>query len=264
VIALVTRSCGRLANPFCGVLIVLSGFQIALIAVASEFAGAGNFERIAQLVPSVLAPALAPALTSFDRMATLGFFDPLVVMLVVQWAIYVGTEPAGEVETGLVDLVLARSVPRHRVMTRTLIVTLGSTLLLTLAMLAGTLIGLQVLAPTELDWPTPRVLLLMVAHLALVGWCFGAAAMAVAGWARRRGSAIAVTAIAAVALYLVDFLGLWWPPVETLARVTPFAYFHGGPLLAGTADPFRNLVVLGSITIAAAVTAYVRFQRRDL
>jgi ABC-2 type transport system permease protein len=264
VTALISRSFGRVARPFGGVLIVLGGFQIALIAVASEFADAGNFERVAQLVPAVLAPALAPALTSFDRMTTLGFFDPLVVMLVVQWAIYVGTEPAGEVETGLVDLVLARSFPRHRVITRTLIVTLGSTLLLTLGMLAGTLGGLATLAPAGAAWPTPRVLLLMVAHLTLVGWCFGALALAISGWSRRRGSAIAVAAIGAVALYLLDFLGLWWSPVETLARLTPFAYFHGGPLLAGSADPVRNLLILASTTIAAAAIGYVQFERRDL
>ena len=263
-IVLVARSFGRVAHSFAGVFLVLAGFQIALIAVASEFSAAGNFDRVAQLVPAVLAPALAPALTSFDRMTTIGFFDPLVVMLVVQWAIYVGTEPAGDVELGLVDLILARPLARHRVITRTLLVTLGSTLLLTVGMLAGTLVGLGALAPDGVQWPTARILLLMVVHLTLVGWCFGAAAAAAAGWPRRRASALAAVSIAAVALYLLDFLGLWWTPVETLATLTPFAYFHGGPLLAGTAQPVLNIVVLGSLTIAAAGVAYAQFQRRDL
>ena len=58
-------------------------------------------------------------------MASLGFFEPLIVMLVVQFAIFLATEPAGDVETGLVDLVLARPVPRHWLVTRSLIAMTG-------------------------------------------------------------------------------------------------------------------------------------------
>lgn len=39
-----------------------------------------------------------------------------------QFASYVAAKPAGDVELGLVDLVLARPVPRHRLVTRSLIV----------------------------------------------------------------------------------------------------------------------------------------------
>jgi ABC-2 type transport system permease protein len=262
--ALVLRSFGRILSPFLSLAAILSGFQVALVAMASAFAESGNFERLVSLVPAVLAPAISPALTSFDRMLTIGYFDVLIVMLVVQWAIYVGTEPAGEIESGLVDLVLARPVPRHRLVTRTLVVMMASTLVLALGMLAGMLLGLVMLAPVDAPWPEARLVGLMIAHLTLVAWCFGAAALAAAGWARRRASALAVVSIAAVALYLVDFLGLWWSPAESLARFTPFFYFHGGMLLAGADDPARNLLVLGSLTLAASLTAYARFARRDL
>jgi ABC-2 type transport system permease protein len=261
---LVMRSFGRIANPLLSVALILSGFQVALVAMAAAFAEAGNFERLVALVPAVLAPAIAPALTSFDRMLTIGYFDVLIVMLLVQWAIYVGTEPAGDVESGLVDLVLARPVPRHRLVTRTLVVMMTSTLLLVLGMLAGMLLGLLVLAPTGAKWPEGRLVRLLVAHLMLVAWCFGAGALAVAGWARRRASAMAAVSIAAIALYLVDFLGLWWTPAETVARFSPFFYFHGGTLIAGTADPVRNMLVLASLTVAASLVAYTRFARRDL
>ena len=54
-------------------------------------------------------------------MATLGYFHPLPLMLVVQFAIYLATEPAGEIEFGLVDLILARPLPRHWLVTRSLL-----------------------------------------------------------------------------------------------------------------------------------------------
>ena len=263
-IALVRRSFSRVAAPFAGVVTILAGFQVALIAVAAEFSDSGNFDRLAQIVPAVLQPALAPALTSFGRMATVGYFDVLIVMMVVQWAIYVATEPAGDVEAGIVDLVLARALPRQALMTRSLVVMLASTLFLVVAMLIGTSVGLALLAPAGVSWPEPSLLSLMAAHLTLVAWCFGAAGLAASAWARRRAAAVAVVALASVALYLIDFLGLWWRPIETLARFTPFYYFHGGPLLAGTANPHLNLTVLGAATALLTVAAYVQFLRRDL
>jgi ABC-type transport system involved in multi-copper enzyme maturation permease subunit len=262
--ALVARSLGRVAAPWGAILAVLSGFQVALIAVAASLSSAGEFDRLANIVPSALRPVLGPALMSFGGMTLLGYFDVLIVMIVVQWAIYVSTEPAGEVETGLVDLLLARPIPRHRLVTRSLVVTFGSTLALTLAMGLGTWMGLLLLAPPGDAWPESRLLVLMIAHLTAVAWCFGAAGVAASGWARRRASALAMVAIASMVLYLVDFLGLWWSPMAAVARLSPFFYFHGGPLIAGTADAVRNLTVLGGATIAAVGVAYWRFERRDL
>ena len=263
-IPLVARSFGRIAMPFGAVAAVLTAFQVALIAVASSLARDGEFDRLADIVPAALRPALAPALTSFGSMTLFGYFDVLIVMIVVQWAIVAATEPAGEIETGLVDLVLARPLPRHRLVTRALAVTFGSSLTLALAMGSGTLIGLLLLTPHGDAWPEPRLVVLMIAHLTAVAWCFGAAGVAACGWARRRASAIAVVAIASMVCYLVDMLGMWWAPLEPLARLTPFYYFHGGALIAGTADPAWNLAVLSATTAAAAAIAYWRFERRDL
>ena len=71
---------------------------------------AGSFDRLAMMLPAFAQRGFGPALTSFAGMATVGFFEPLIVMLVAQFAIYLATEPAGDVETGLVDLVLARPI----------------------------------------------------------------------------------------------------------------------------------------------------------
>ena len=53
---------------------------------------------------------MGPALTSFRGMVLFAYVDPLIVMLIVQFAIYLATEPAGEVESNLVDL--AAGAPR--------------------------------------------------------------------------------------------------------------------------------------------------------
>lgn len=262
--ALLVRSVSRVARPFAAMLLILMAFQLALIAVAASLSASDDFERLARLVPAALQAAVAPALTSFARMTTIGYFDALIVIAVVQWAIYVATEPAGEIESGLVDLVLARPLPRHRLVTRSLIVMTGSTLTLTMAMLMGTLLGLTLFAPRGATWPEPRLLALIVAHLTMVAWCFGAAALAATGWARRRASAVASVAIGAGALYLVDLLGLWWRPFEAIAHVSPFYYFHGGAIVAGKADATLDLTVLIGATVTLTGLAYWRFAQRDL
>jgi hypothetical protein len=98
----------------------------------------------------------------------------------------------------------------------------------------------------------------------MVAWCFGAAALVAAAWARRRGSAQAPVAIAAVTLYLIEFLGSSWAPARPLARVSPFHYYQGTAILAGTADTLLDLSILGVTAVVGIVLAYWRFDRRDL
>ena len=262
--ALLARSLGRVAAPVVAIALVLFGFELALIAVAASISMSGAFEGLNQIVPAAFRTALGPALTSFGGMAMIGYFDLIILMMVLIWGVYLATEPAGDVEGGLVDLVLARPVPRHQLVTRSLAMTFGSTLALTLAMGAGTLIGLSLFTPQGAEWPAMRTWLLMMAHLTALCWSFGAAAVAVSGWMRRRAAAITVVALAAAVLYLVDFLAMWWAPIEWLGVLTPFHYFRGGPLLAGTTEPARDLAVLGLLTLAGSVVAYWQFSRRDL
>ena len=262
--ALVRRSLGRVRGSLGALWAVLAAFQLVLVAVAAEFHEAGNFERLAQALPAVLQLAVAPALTSFGNMTMLGYFDILVIISVELWAIFVASEPAGEVESGLVDLVLARPVPRHRLITRSLIAMIASTLLVSVGMALGTLAGLLLFAPAGVTWPANDRLLLLLAHLNLIAWCFGSMALAVSGWTRRRGASIAIVSIAALGMYLVDIAGLWWTRIESLAKLTPVYYFHGGPIIAGTHDSTRDFVVLGGICVVATVIAYWQFARRDL
>jgi hypothetical protein len=262
--ALVSRSFGRVVRVFAAMLFLLALFQIALIAVAASYANASTLDQLAQLVPGAVQQVFGPALLSFGAMTTLGYFHPIPVMAVVQFAIYVATEPAGEIEWGLVDVVLARPLPRHWLVNRSLIVVTVSVALLTLTMGAATSIGLWMLAPPRTRWPEPRVVLLLIVHLATVAWCFGGAALAATGWARRRGSAQAPIAIAAVALYLLDLLGASWQAARPFARLSPFHYYQGAAILAGTANAALDLSILGAAGGVGIALAYWQFSRRDL
>jgi len=263
-VALVRRSFGRVARPLLALAVVLAAFQFALVGVATSVAADRGIAGLTRFVPTFLQQSLGVALLSFAGLSTLGFFDALIVMLVVQFAIYLASEPAADVESGVVDLLLARSLPRRLLITRTLVVTIVSVTVLIAVMSVALWLGLLTLVPRDEVWPSVSVVATMAAHLAFVAWCFGAAALAASGWARRRGSAIFVIAVAAIALYLIDFLATMWRPLEPLARLSPFHYFRGGEILAGTANAASNLTVLGMFTAAGVALAYFRFGKRDL
>jgi hypothetical protein len=262
--ALVWRSLGRVKVLAAALAAVLIGLQLSIIAAATSFAGSGNFGRLADVVPTFIMQVMGPALTSFRGMVLFAYIDPLIVMMIVQFAIYLASEPAGDVEDHLVDLVLARPLPRHWIISRSLVVMMLGTILVVGAMFTSTWLGLRWIAPRNVQWPEASTTLTLGAHVALIAWCFGSATLAASGWARRRGAVVVGIGVVAVAAYVVDFLETIWTPARALAQFSPFNYFPATGILAGTASETRSLGVLGATVMAFLAVAYWRYARRDL
>jgi len=263
-LTLLGRTVGRLKWLFASIVTVLAGFQLLLIAVAASTVTDGTFERLAQALPAFLRNALGASVASFAGMVTIGYWDPPLAFVVVLFAVYIAAEPAGEVEAGLVDLVLARPLPRHRLVSRSVLAMTAITVAVTVMMGAGTSLGLWLFAPDGVPWPEPRLVLTLMVHLTAVAWCFGAAALASSAFARRRASVVAGVGMVAIVMYILDWVGNVWTPARTVARLSPFHYYSHNAILAGTADPVRDLSVLGAVTIAGIALAYWQFNRRDL
>ena len=263
-LTLVARSLRRIAPVCLGLAAVLAGFQLTLVAVAASYERAGSFDRLASMLPAVARYAFGTAMSSFAGMTTIGFYEIGIILLVAQFAIFIGAEPAGDVDAGFVDVLFSRPLPRHWLVTRTLIVMLIALLGLTLTMGASTWIGLLTMAPAGARWPAPRIVLTLIAHLLMVGCCFGAATLAAAAWARRRAQAQAPVALAAIALYLIDFLGVWWSALWPFNRFSPFHFYQGAAILEGRANTVLDLSVLGAASVVASAIAYWQFNRRDL
>jgi ABC-type transport system involved in multi-copper enzyme maturation permease subunit len=250
-----------------GCLALLTAFQIIIVGQASALEEAHSFGRMAELVPAFLQRGLGSQsmlLVTFKGTVAFGYFHPVAAVLVAVLAIYFATEPAHEVESGLVDLVLARAVPRHVVVTRSILLAAGAVIAAVLLMALGTQLGLRVFASPEFDAPSAATRARMLVHLAGVAWCFGGVALAIAAGARRWSTAFTTAALAAVVLYLVDFLAIGWPPMRAIAWISPFHYYPALSILAGTAPPWRNLGILLSTSVILCAIGYWRFNRRDL
>jgi ABC-2 type transport system permease protein len=248
-------------------LLLLAGFQLIIVAQAASIESSQSFERMAELIPAFLQRGLganAMLLASFKGTVTFGYFHPVIAILVSVLAIYVASEPAHDVESGLVDLVLARSIPRHRLITRSVVLVAVVTVAAGLSMAFGTWIGLLMFASPASDWPTPRTVALLLSHLASVGWCFGALGLMVAAGVRRWSVAFGSVTLGAVALYLIEVLAIGWVPARTIAWISPFRYYPALPIVAGEPVRLTNLAVLLTAAAVLTVTAYWRFNRRDL
>jgi ABC-2 type transport system permease protein len=250
-----------------GVLSLLAGFQIVIVGQASAIEETHSFSRMTELIPAFVQRGLGSQsllLATFKGTVAFGYFHPVVAVLTSIVAIYFATEPAHEVESGLVDLTLARSVPRHVVVTRSLLLAAGAVAIAAALMAAGTWVGLRLFASPAFDAPSASARSLLLLHLVAVAVCFAAFGLAVAAGARRWSTAFTTAALATVLLYLVDFLAIGWPVMRPISWLSPFHYYPALSILAGDALRWLNLGVLFSAAAVLTAIAYWRFERRDL
>jgi putative exporter of polyketide antibiotics len=201
--------------------------------------------------------------SSFGTMVAFGYFHPVVITVFVGVAIVVGSEPAVDVESRVVDLVLARPIRRGHLVTRSVLMLALVTTSLGLLMVASSWLSLRMVGPRGVL--SAGVLFRLALNLAAVAWVVGALALAAAAFVRRRSTAAGSVAIIALALYLVNFLADVLPRVRPYAPLSPFHYYQPLGIVTGMGTRWgsdvRLLVIVAALLTAAA---FVAFSRRDL
>lgn len=266
-IALLLHSLGRVRALVLAIGALLAWLQLVLIVVAGSLESSGQFAQLAKLLPPFVQAMLGPSMTaflSFGGIVSLGYFEPGVIFAVVGLAIAVGTRIAVEVETGFVDLILARPVPRHLLVTRAMLVALLSVGTVVALMLAGTWIGLATLAPADAERPSTGLILSLAANLGLLGLTWSSLSLAVACASRRRGVAAGISGVSALVLFLLDYVARLWEPAQRLAWLSPFHYFDPLAMVMGAELPGRHLIALSAMAAGGLAASYVFFLRRDI
>lgn len=248
-----------------GVLLVV--FQVFLIVVARSIQRSNTFEQMGSLMPAFVREMLGPSfasMMSFSGIVCLGYFHLAVMGALVALSIALGTMPTSEVETGFMDLILSRPLARHWVITRSTIVVMICTSILLAMMMAGTWAGLNGLAPKDIAWPEPRLVLSLAINLGLLMLCWSGIAMAIGAASRRRSVASVIAGLLALAMFLLDYVARAWQPAQTVAWLSPFRYHSPFELLMGKALPVGNILVLTGFAVAGFALAYFLFSRRDI
>ncbi len=264
-VALLSRSLARHRALIFAVAALLSAFQILDIVVAFNLSANGVYAQFASLVPAFIQEAMGGVVVgSFPGAIALGFAHPLVMLSLTCVAIYLASEPAGEVEDGLVDLIVARPVSRSLIVTRSAVVSVVGSAAIVAVMFATSRIAVHWLSP-ETATTLPAIRLGWVsANLLAIVWCFGAAALATASHVRQRTHAAGTVALVAVFLYLLQFGAAAWTPLRPFARVSPFHYYEPMRTLLGSISPMNDIVGLLAASAAILGLAYTLYAKRDL
>ena len=246
--------------------LLLGAVQAFRVLIAASMHNAGQFDQITALLPpfvrDIVGPSLASVMT-FNGIVCGVYFDTGFIIALLALAIALATLPASEIETGFADLILARPMRRHWLITRTIALVWFSILVMLLMIMAGTWAGLAIFAPPDVPWPSARQTATLALSLGMLVVSWSGVAMAL-GAAYRRSVAGAATSLLAFAALLLDWAHRLWPPLERIAWLSPFFYFRPYELVAG--DPLRleNLLVLWAIATTGYTVAYLIIWQRDI
>lgn len=264
-VALVRRSLARHRALIISLAALLSAFQILDIVVSYNLLQNAMYSQFATMVPAFIQEAMGGALTgTFLGAVAVGFVHPLVMLSLSCGAIYMASEPAGEVEDGLVDLVVARPVPRHLIVSRSAFVFAGGTLVVVTAMFATSRAAVHWLAPGQAHVVAASRLGWLAFNLLAVVWSLGAVALAFAAHVRERSRAAGTIAFVAVFLYLLQFGAAAWAPLRPFALISPFHYYQTMQTLLGSVTPTTHIAGLLTAALALLGLAYFLYARRDL
>src|SRR5437763_796838 len=170
---------------------------------------------------------------SFKGIVCLGYFHPIVMAALVSISVTLATIPVMEIETGFIDLVLARPIARHWIVTRSILVALLSTGLVLTAMALGTFLGLNAFGVKAATWPSAGLIGRIAVNLGLLMLSWSATAMAIGCAVKRRGAAGAIGGLLALTAFLTDYVSRSWKPLQWVAWLSPFRYYAPFDLVMG-------------------------------
>ena len=262
--ALIRRSFQRARGLLLSLGGVLVVFQVLVVIAAVYLEEEGGFLQLVALLPPVVQQMAGAVFASFGSMVAFGYFHPVVIIVFVGLAIVIAAEPAADVESGVVDLVLARPVRRWHLVTRSVLMTAATTVAIGALMVAASKLTIAMAGPTGTRVPL-AVLVKLASNLVALAWALGALALALSAFARRRTTAAGAAGIIALALYLFTFLAGLWPRLKPYGPLSPFHYYQPTTIVSGLGTRWSADVAI--LLVAAAVlslVAFIVFARRDL
>jgi ABC-type transport system involved in multi-copper enzyme maturation permease subunit len=201
-------------------------------------------------------------LFSLGGIIALGFIHPIAIGLnLVFAAAFAVSAVAGERQRGTLEVLLSRPLGR-----RTVYGTLAISLVLFIgvteaAFVVGALIG-SIVAGVSGELATSNLPILWLNGVLLFS-ALAAVALAASVSFDRVSPAAGITLTVVIVEYFLYVLGTLWPDAKWLQPYSLFDYVDAKAVLAGLADK-SDFLLLGAVTVIAAVFALVVFPKRDL
>lgn len=238
-------------------------FVFAIGQLAGELAGfLARVQVVRRLIGALLGADLLADLTP-TALVTIGLAHPLLYALTWTLLLTLCTRvPAGEIDRGTADLLLALPVSRTSVYLSVSVVALLCAAAMSLVPLLGIAIGERI---QPLDQPVAFAnLWIVAANLFLLNVAVAAGTLLSSAVTSRRGVSIAVPLAGLLASFLLSFLAQFWPPARSVSFLGVLDYYKPLPIVRSGDWPAASLAVLAGLSAAFWSAGLIWFHRRDI
>jgi ABC-2 type transport system permease protein len=240
--------------------------QLAICGIIHDNQNVKTMLKFLDMMPSIVKSALggeALQVGNFPALIAIGYQHPLVLILYMLYAVGIPTGfLAGEVQRGTMELILSRPITKLQVYLCAALLTVLGMVALVMVMFSGTVVSTRIY---EFGEPIPlREFFRLAINGGMVAGAVGAISLLSAASFSRRGTAVGVAVAYLVVNYFVSIIADWWPRMKALKSLTIFNYVNHHKVFALHVWPVSELVILGSLLLAAAILGGIIWNRRDL
>lgn len=244
-------------------VIALALMQALFIQVAAALETGPGFANLVRMMPPAVQNMFSGQLmfATFGAASAFGFQHPVLMTAALAFVIVACTIPAGERESGSLELLLARPIARWQHLMGALAVALVGVIIVPAVLLGGVAAGLAtVTVAGELPWSRyiPAAVGLAVILLTFTGMT-----LLLSATAARRGPAVGRSVGLILVLYLADLFGERLAWLAWFGYLSPFRYFRPVNWTVQGDVPVLGLLVLAAVGLAAMAGAFAWVSRGD-
>jgi ABC-2 type transport system permease protein len=243
-------------------------FEFVQPMVADSLGGGEGVAAMLERLPPVFQTILKTqpefvALSGLPGYLSLGFSHPIYyVLTTAALAALICRSVAGELESGTMQLALARPVSRTSVYLSRLLAVAVTIFVITVVTFAGMVVGVAVANPDgSLNYS--HILPTAVGAMLLLG-AIGGVAMAVSASSDTTSQAVGWTTGFVVVSFVINYLAAMWSVIAPLDPLSIYSYFNPAQGLINGELAWRDAVILGAVALAGVVIGGVVFKERDL
>ena len=260
------QSMAGLRMGLAAVSLGLFAISLMIVYTFEAFGGLEAFEEVFELLPEgfkALFRAQGGFAPNAEGYLAADYRHPIYLIVTSAFVVAVAVGAvAREIERGTVLIVLAAPIARWRYLWAKVSALLTGTVVIMLASIAGTWLGVAI---TGLSGDVDMTVFLRVqTNTFALAMSIGGIALLVSALHSDGAQATVVVTSIVVTMYFVDFLSVLWGPAGPLGPATVFHYYDPLSVSQESGLPVRDILVLLAVGVGGLAAAFVGFQRRDI
>jgi ABC-2 type transport system permease protein len=245
-------------------IVLLGGFQFLICAIISTVDVGSAIQGLMKSIPLFMRSTVTEeffAGFSTQGILAFGWDHPIAQALGTAVALVLGTRAvAGEIEGGVIELVLSQPLSRRGYLTGQVIFAVIALAVLSLGGVAGTVLG-EKFYQIELGL---GALLKLGLNFLLFQCAWYGISLAFSVLGREAGRVATAAFLVALSSYIINVIGKLWTKAAFLLPYTLHTYYSPRETLVGNTLEGKSLAVLCAVFCVCIGFAAWRFQRRDI